>query len=82
MKPFFIITQGYQSSSNFFGVRKKPYMPYGKFVGVRGKKDGMDKSLRLDYDVLGRSVNGLQPAPRVASDTAQGKRFGFIGMRG
>jgi hypothetical protein len=29
---------GYQSSSNFFGVRKKPYMPYGKFVGVRGKK--------------------------------------------
>lgn len=26
------------SRSSFFGVRKKPYMSFGKFVGVRGKK--------------------------------------------
>jgi hypothetical protein len=37
MKLFSFVFQGYQSS-NFFGVRKKPYLPYTKFVGVRGKK--------------------------------------------
>lgn len=79
-------------------------MPYGKFVGVRGKKvkfqltfkllvgliflllflqanDGSLKRLRLDDDDLNQG-NGLRAASRVASDTTQDKRIGFIGMRG
>lgn len=77
-------------------------MPYGKFVGVRGKKvialkrhfilnltgtfssqapAGTVKRLRLDPDQL-NEFNVLRPAPRVASDTTQDKRIGFIGMRG
>lgn len=69
---------GYPSSS-FFGVRKKPFLPYGKFVGVRGKKD--DKFLRIDPLELNNG-NGLKSAQRVGPDSTQEKRLGFIGMRG
>lgn len=36
---FFLLAEFIQSS--FFGVNKKPFFPYGKFVGVRGKKVGL-----------------------------------------
>ncbi|CRK98588.1 CLUMA_CG012036, isoform A [Clunio marinus] len=67
-------------SSNIFGVRKKPYMPYTKFVGVRGKKsvDGNVRKLRLDTNAM----YGLRPSHRVGSDMLQDKTIGFIGMRG